>query len=351
MTYYDVVTEKYNTVEKWKIHNPKIEKELKEAGYGIYNHSAVEICHWTKEAITSGRVCYKNKFYGISTAGCMQISQAAVWCPNRCIYCWRPNTNFENHIDILPEDKVDPPEITLEKLRELRKKLLIGYFGNPKANKELIKEVIDKPQHVTFSLSGEPLLYPYVPESIIYIKKNWPWIKSIFVVTSGQVPEGLEKMKKLNAYPTQLYISFTGPNPELYKRISAPLYKDYWERFTKSLEIASKMKTRRVARITLIKGYNDDERYLDDWVELIKMYNPHFIEIKAFMLLGYSRFKLRSENMPSHEDVLEFAKKLEKKLDNFRYMNEDADSRVVVLKNISEGMDIDPIIKSVEPNV
>ncbi|RIB35178.1 MAG: tRNA-modifying enzyme [Candidatus Nanoclepta minutus] len=338
-------------MEKWTIHDKEIENQLKEAGYGIFNHSAVEICHWTKEAITTGRTCYKNKFYGISTAGCMQITQAVVWCPNRCIYCWRPNLNFESYNRTLPEDKVDPPELTLEKLRELRKKLLIGYFGNPKANKELLKEIIDKPQHVTFSLSGEPLLYPYVTESISYIKKNWPWVKSIFVVTSGQVPEALERMRKSNVYPTQLYISFTGPNKELYKKISVPLYEDYWERFIESLEISSKMRVRRVARITIIKGYNDSEDYLDQWAELMDIYKPHFIEIKAFMLLGYSRLKLNLENMPSHKDIVDLSRKFEKKLDNFNYMDEDEDSRIVVLKNISGGMDIDPIINSVEPNV
>ncbi|MGB9674844.1 MAG: radical SAM protein, partial [Nanopusillaceae archaeon] len=242
--------EKEKIKVKWDIRNEKTKEQLIKAGYGLYNHSAVEICYWTKEAIVNGRICYKGKFYGIDTAGCLQMTQSVVWCTNRCIFCWRPNKKFEPYYDILPEDSVDPPEETLEKLRELRKKLLIGYYGNPKANKILLDKFIDKPTHVTFSLSGEPLLYPFVPESILYIKKNWPWVKSIFVVTSGQVPEALEKMIKLNAYPTQLYISFTGPNPEMYKKISVPLYKDYWERYIKSLRIASTMKTRRVARIT-----------------------------------------------------------------------------------------------------
>ncbi|MEM1634442.1 MAG: 4-demethylwyosine synthase TYW1 [Nanopusillaceae archaeon] len=336
-------------MQKWTIHNKEYENQLKKAGYGIYNHSAVEICHWTKESIINGRNCYKNKFYGVSTAGCMQITQAVVWCPNRCIYCWRTNSDFEPYINILPENLVDSPEETLEKLRELRKKLLIGFYGNPKANKELLNQIIDKPTHVTFSLSGEPLLYPFVPESIEYIKKNWKWTKSIFVVTSGQVPESLEKMKNKNSLPTQLYISFTGPTKESYKEISVPLYPDYWERFLKSLEIASKLKTRRVARITLIKGYNDKKEYFNAWKDLIDIYDPHFIEIKAFMLLGYSRMKLKSENMPSHEYVVKFSKELEKHLENYKYMNEDSDSRIVVLKNIKE--DIDPIIKSVEPNI
>lgn len=341
-----------NVVEKKVVYiEESLKKRLEEAGYKVYNHSAVEICHWTKESITNGRNCYKNKFYRISTAGCMQITQAVLWCTNRCIYCWRPNVKFKKWINMLPEDEVDPPEETLEKLRELRKQLLIGYYGNPKANKKLLDLVIDKPSHVTFSLSGEPLLYPYVPESILYIKKNWPWVKSIFVVTNGQVPEALKKMIELNAYPTQLYISFTAPNKELYKKVSVPLYEDYWERFIESLKIASQMPVRRVARITLIKGINDSKEYMKEWAEIIEIYNPHFIEVKAFMLLGYSRFKLKLENMPKHEEVKEFALELLKHLPGYEFMDEDEDSRIVVLKNRRKGMDIDPIIKSVEPNV
>jgi len=326
-------------------------KQLEKAGYGIFNHSAVEICHWTKKALRNKGVCYKNVFYGVKTWGCMQITQAVVWCTNRCTYCWRPNTEFDPYVGILPEDKVDPPEITLEKLRELRKKLLIGFFGNPNVNKELLEKTIDKPTHITFSLSGEPLLYPFVPESILYIKKNWPWVKSIFVVTNGLVPEALEKMIKLNAYPTQLYISFTAPNEELYKYISVPLIEDYWERFIKSLEIASKMKTRRVVRITLIKGINDNKKYFDEWRELIEILNPHFIEVKAFMLLGYSRFKLKAENMPSHEDIVNWAKEFVKYLDGYEFCDDHKPSRVAVIKNKNPGMDIDPLIRSVEPNV
>ncbi|BFI73174.1 4-demethylwyosine synthase TYW1 [Nanoarchaeota archaeon] len=337
--------------EKWTVHDEKTKKQLEKAGYGLYNHSAVEICHWTKEAIVNGRVCYKNKFYGIDTAGCMEMSQSIMWCTNRCIYCWRPNTKFEPYYNILPEDKVDSPEETMEKLRELRKKLLIGYYGNPKANKKLLDRFIDKPTHITFSLSGEPLLYPYVPETILYIKKNWPWVRSIFVVTNGQVPEALEKMIKLNAYPTQLYISFTGPNKEIYKKVSAPIYKDYWERFLKSIEIASKMKVRRVARITLLKGINDDPKYFDDWAKIIEIYNPHFIEVKSYSYLGYSRIRLKYENVPKMEDVRNFSKGLAEKLPGYEIFKEDIDSRVVLIKNRRPGMDIDPIIRSVEPNV
>jgi len=328
----------------------RIKKQLEEAGYAIYNHSAVEICHWTKKSLKDEGDCYKHVFYGIDTWGCMQITQAVIWCQNRCIYCWRPNEEFADWVDILPENEVDPPDIILEKLRELRARLLIGYKGNPKVNKEKLEKTLYYPTHVTFSLAGEPLLYPFVPESIKYIKENWKWVRSIFVVTNGLVPEMIEKMGKVSL-PTQLYISFTAPNPELYKSISQPLIPDYWERFIKSLEISSKLKVRRVARITLIKEINDDKRLFEQWAEIIDKYKPHFVEVKAFMLLGYSRFRLSSKNMPTHEYIREWAKELVEYLPGYEYWKEHEPSRVVCIKNRNPGYDIDPIIRCVEPNV
>ncbi len=331
--------------------DPKIKEQLERAGYRVYNHSAVEICHWTKKAIRGEGTCYKNVFYGIDTHRCMQITQAVAWCPNRCIYCWRPNEEFEPEVRMLPKDQVDPPEVTLEKLKELRKQLLIGFKGNPKVDQKLLEEALE-PSHVTFSLAGEPLLYPFVPESIKYIRENWKDIRSIFVVTSGQVPEELERMRdNPDMAPTQLYISFTAPNKELYEKVSRPMYPDFWERFLKSLEIGSQMRTRRVARITLIKGINDDLQYFEEWAELIQKFNPHFVEVKAFMLLGYSRYRLSMENMPRHEEIVEWAKKLVEYLPGYEYWNEHPPSRIAVLKNRNPGMDIDPIIRSPYPNV
>ena len=59
------------------------------------------------------------------------------------------------------------------------------------------------------------------------------------------------------------------------------------------------------------------------------------------MLLGYSRKRLTIRNMPTHEEVKEFAKKLEEYID-YSYMDEHVDSRVVVLR--SNKNPINPII-------
>ncbi len=330
------------------VNKEEIIKALENAQYRIYKYGSVQICHWTKEAIKSNgkRTCYKNKFYGIDTHRCMQISLATFYCTNRCIYCWRPNHDFLNGNGLaFLNEKVDDYKEVLEKLKEYRKQLLIGYKGYEKVNKEFLEEAFE-PNHVTFSLMGEPMLFPKMSEAIKYIKENWN-LKSIFIVSNGLLPEQIEKLIKDNSLPTQFYISFTAPNKELYEKISKPLLEDYWERFVKSLKILSKAKTRRVARITLIKGINDC--CFDEWAKLIKIFNPHFVEVKAYMFLGFSRRRLKEANQPSHEDVKEFANNLLKSLDNFSYMDEDEVSRIVVLQNEKER--IDTKIKCVEPNV
>ena len=57
-----------------------------------------------------------------------------------------------------------------------------------------------------------------------------------------------------------------------------------------------------------------------------------YIEVKAYMFLGYSRLRLKEENMPYHEYVKEFSQALLKLLPDYRYKDECADSRIVLLK-------------------
>ncbi len=55
---------------------PVIVKQLKKAKYGVDDHSTVALCHWTKKSFKHEGNCYKHKFYGISTHGCMEFSPA-----------------------------------------------------------------------------------------------------------------------------------------------------------------------------------------------------------------------------------------------------------------------------------
>ena len=99
-------------------------------------------------------------------------------------------------------------------------------------------------------------------------------------------------------------------------------------RFHIPLELLPHLDTRKVIRITLIKGVNDID--IPGYVALIKKANPHFIEVKAYMFVGFSRKRMKKENMPFHEDVREFSEKLAKEL-GWKIIDEHERSRVCLL--------------------
>src|SRR3989338_1808415 len=52
-------------------------KRVEGAGYRIVGprrHSAVKICHYTKQDIRGKDVCYKFNFFGISSSRCLQLT-------------------------------------------------------------------------------------------------------------------------------------------------------------------------------------------------------------------------------------------------------------------------------------
>ena len=68
----------------------------------------------------------------------------------------------------------------------------------------------------------------------------------------------------------------------------------------------------------------------EGYAELIKKASPDFVEIKAYMHLGFSRLRLDRSAMPTHVEVLEFAQTLAKYL-GYEIADESEISRVVLL--------------------
>ena len=68
----------------------------------------------------------------------------------------------------------------------------------------------------------------------------------------------------------------------------------------------------------------------EQYAELIKKANPVYVEVKAFMLVGASRDRLRLDNMPRHEEVKAFSKEIAK-LAKLKILDEKKESRVVLL--------------------
>lgn len=308
---------------------PLVLNQLKKAKYGVSDHGTVELCHWTKKSFKNDGDCYKHKFYGISTHRCMEFSPAGMFCENRCVYCWRP-MEFYSAMK-MPPDKVAPPEVVVSNLMEERKKLIMGHYGDPKSNKEKLDESL-LPSHYAISLSGEPTMYPQLPELIRYLKKL-PSTKSIFLVTNGQEPEMIQKLRDENALPTQLYLSTNAPNPEIFNSVNRPKYNDAWERWNTSLELLSKLDTRTVLRFTLIRDYNCGDKLIPEYAELVKRANVHFIEVKSYMHVGRSTNRLEYSNVLDMSEVRNFANELAKQSKIYTTMDESLMSRIVVLQN------------------
>jgi len=295
-------------------------ESLEKKGYrfvGSKRHTAAKVCHWTKKSIMDDGVCYKEKFYGIKSHRCLQMSPSIAFCHHKCLFCWRDisitSTTWEEEFD-------DPGEIIDECIKAQRK-LLVGFFGNPNANSQKISEAQD-PTNAAISLAGEPLLYPSINQLLDeYKKRNF----TTFLVSNGLSPD---KLGSLDPEPTQLYLSLDAPNIETYKKLCDPQIKDGWEKLNHSLDLLSSFNCRTVIRMTSVAGYN--MTHPEEYARIIKRSNPDFVEIKAYMYVGSSRDRLKFENMPRSNDLKSFAQEIAS-LCGRKIVDESPESRVVLL--------------------
>ncbi len=308
---------------------PMITNQLKKAKYGVSDHGTVELCHYTKKSFKNQGDCYKHKFYGISTHRCMEFSPAGMFCENRCVYCWRP-MEFYSAMKMDPE-KVVSPETIMSNLIEERRKLIMGYYGDSRHDEKKLDESL-LPSHYAISLSGEPTMYPQLPQLIRYMKKL-STTKSIFLVTNGQEPEMLERLQEEDALPTQLYLSTNAPNKEVFQLVNRPKYEDAWERWNTSLKIISGLDTRSVLRITLIRGYNCSDDLIPEYSKMVRDSDIHFIEAKSYMHIGRSTNRLERSDMLEMSEVRHFADKVARYSQTYSIMDESDISRIVVLQN------------------
>lgn len=344
MSCEDVALGRYHVLEGPRIRiRASAGRALVERHYGFVGHAAVELCKWTRDAIEGGKSCYKVKFYNAPAGGshrCVEMGPVGLVCSNRCVYCWRPTEEFD--VFTLDEGLYMEPEEVVKGVLEERRRLLSGYWGHPEGRRR-VKDAL-APTHWAISLSGEPTMYPKLPQ-LIKLVKSLPHTKSVFLVTNGQHPHMLRRLIEEDALPTQLYLSTNAPNKELYYRINVPVHnvEDAWERWLESLDIVAKAPTRTVLRITLIRSLNYDDRYIPEFAQIVKRGNPHFVEVKSYMHLGHSTFRLKREDMPSHEEVKKWSRKLLRELEKlgtrFVHMDDDEPSRIVVLQNLNRYVD------------
>jgi tRNA wybutosine-synthesizing protein 1 len=284
--------------------------------YRLYNdHSAVKLCHWTKESMVRGRSCYKQDFYGISSHRCLQMTPAINECSHMCTFCWR----VQEH-DFEIRDWAEPKEM-LDALIEHQRKLITGFKGDSRVSKEMFEEAWN-PNQVAISIAGEPITYPYLSD---FIKECHRRNMTTFMVTNGTYPDRLMELDEL---PRQLYVTVAAPDKEIYQRICRPKDADCWDRLMKTLEILPSLETRTVIRHTLVKDINMG--WVDRYAELDKIADPDLIEPKGYVFVGGSRMRLSMANMPSFDEIREFSTELGK-LVGMEVIKERADSRVILL--------------------
>ena len=294
---------------------PNLRKELVHQHYKIVgNHSAVKLCFWLRKSMRDGGFCYKQKFYGIESHRCMQMTPW-LFCNNSCLYCWRVIEKTKIKVE-----RIDPPEKIIEDSITAQRQLISGFKGFEGVNLKKWKEA-QNPNNAAISLVGEPTLYPKLSGLIEEFHKRK---FSTFLVTNGQFPEALGKITE----PTNLYISLDAPDKASYRKVDIPSLSDFWERLNKSLELMNSFSCRKVLRLTLVKGWN--MRSPEKYAKLIEKSGADFVEAKGYVHVGESQKRLPRDTMPTHEEVKVFSKELSEACE-YRYKDEQKESRVVLL--------------------
>lgn len=300
--------------------NEAKKKELEKQGYRLVgSHSAVKSCLWQKHDLLGRGECYKARFYGVDSCGCVQMTPSLPFCNLRCIWCWR-DTNFT-----MPRwhGPIDDPAYIIDNSIEELNRYLIGFKGNSNTVPEKF-ERSKNPTNFAISLAGEPTFYPKLPGMITELRKRKI---SSFLVTNGTNPEMLEKIKM--DPPTQLYITLPAPDKETFTACCNPLLPGRWEKLLESLSLMSTFSSRTTIRLTMVKSYN--MKCPEEYARLIRTADPDFIEVKAYMHVGFSRQRLKEENMPSSKEILEFAERIAQDLPGYEVVDRKLDSRVALI--------------------
>ena len=292
----------------------------------VGGHSAVQICRWTKKSLRDEGVCYKEKFYGIKSHLCCQMTPAVMWCDNRCLHCWRA---IEHTLGNKIGGKLNSPSEIIDGCIEAQKKLLGGFNVDKNSKKKQLSKANQKkyqeaqePMQFAISLSGEPTIYPKIGELINELRRRG---KTSFLVSNGLHPEKLKELSEKRQLPTQLYISVNAPNEKLYNELHRSSMKNAWEKLNESLELMSKLtplgvpptaeywgNCRMVFRMNLIKDFNMYEEHIKEYAKLIVKAKPWFVEIKGYMSVGFARQRLGYDKMPTDKEMKLFIEKLAK---------------------------------------
>ncbi len=226
--------------------------------------------------------------------------------------------------------KWDPPEEIVQRSLDAQHSLLTGYYSNLKVDQKKLREAFS-PKHVAISLTGEPTLYESL-DSLLdsFHKRRF----TTFLVSNGTVPSAF---KKLSHEPTQLYISLCAPDERVFNAICRPLMPNTWDRLNETLSFLPSFTCPTVLRITSVKTLN--MKHTEAYARLVKRAQPTYIEVKAYMHVGFSRLRLGYESMPEHSAIKGFAENLAENI-GYNFIDESTESRVVLLSTLERARKI-----------
>ena len=295
----------------------------------VGSHSATKRCRWLYESIVHNRPCYKQKFYGITSHQCLQMTPSIFHCTMRCSFCWRAQSgDLELKWDETRLPEWDDPEDIIEGCIREQKRILSGYKANTKADKKKCLEAMT-PKHAAISLTGEPTLYPHL-EGLIkgFHRRGF----TTFLVSNGTVPEALSG---LSEEPTQLYISVSAFNQKTFSQVCRPHVPEAWEKLNETLSLLPSFKCPTVIRLTLARQLN--LKHPELYAQLIRKANPTYIEPKAYMHVGFSRLRMGYTNMPTQREIKDFATQLSTEM-SYNVLDEAQESRVVLLSRLEKAI-------------
>jgi tRNA wybutosine-synthesizing protein 1 len=218
----------------------------------------------------------------------------------------------------------DTPEQIVEGCFKAQAKIISGYKGNEKTDWKKFQEAM-RPAQVAISLTGEPTLYTPLGNLIeLFHQKDL----TTFLVTNGTLPA---RLSKLSTEPSQLYVSLCASNEEVYKKVCRPQFPSAWEKLNETLSLLKSFSCPTAVRMTMVKDHNMSA--IDEYAKLIEKTQPTYIEVKAYMHIGFSNLRLGFDQMPMHGEVREFADKLAL-ASGYRVLNEAPESRVVLLSKL-----------------
>ena len=265
---------------------------LQKMGYQFFSpqsSAALKPCMWCKRAIMGEEMCYKHQFYGIESHRCVQLTPT-LSCNHRCLFCWR---SFEHRY---PHERDLEPQEIIDRIPFLQKKSLAGYKVSHRTDPIRYQESLT-PNQVAISLSGEPTLYTHLPELIDLLNKKEC---TTFLVSNGTNPDMLRECR-----PYQLYVSLVAPDRDTYHVVARPLYDSYEDVLCSLSELGDAKDQRTAIRVTLVSGLNDHNP--DGYARIIQDSGADFVEIKGYMHVGYSQYRLTQNHMPSQNTIVKFS--------------------------------------------